>query len=127
MSTIGHPLSDISNLTSPWMFAESQLLGGTATAAFRENTRLEGIPSLEKLLEWYAEVAGWDPRPEIKWGQAFGGFRNTVIMQGIKARMYLRQATSTEAKGHADRVDPFAENTWNLVQAASERAEKSRL
>ena len=131
MSTIGHPLSDISNLLSPYVFAESksadQLIGSSSIAAFHPDTRIPGIPTEAQLVAWYAEVAGWDPAPEIKWGEAFTGFRNTVIMQGIKARLFLRQATSAKAKSHADRVDPFAEHTWNLVLAAKLRGEKARL
>lgn len=131
MATIGHPLSDVCNVLNPYVFAAGssdadKLMPDSPVSAFRENSRLQGLASQEQLLKWYAELAGWDPRAEIKWGQAFTCFRNTVIMQGIKARLYLRQASSAQAKMHADRVEPFAEMTWKMILDAKERAKKEK-
>ncbi|KAL9005055.1 MAG: hypothetical protein Q9188_002162 [Gyalolechia gomerana] len=61
------------------------------------------------------EVAGWDPSPETGWGDAFGVFRNSVIMQGIAARYATRQASSARAGEYAAQLKPFGELAWFLV------------
>lgn len=122
MSTIGHPLSDLSNLLSPYAFASSSsfppLATGNTVSAFAPGNQLGGLPSRDQCMQWYAEVAGWDPKPESKWGDAFGAFRNSVIMQGIAARLALGQASSAKAKEHAVRMRPFGEFAWELVEEA---------
>ena len=121
MSTTGHPLSDLSNLLSPFIFAEHAALAsqvGMANMNFQPPHRLEGLPSRDECIEWYAGYAGWDPKPESKWGDAFGVFRNSVIVQGIAARLALRQASSAQAKEHVMRLRPIGEFARTLVQEA---------
>ncbi|KAL1971747.1 hypothetical protein VTN31DRAFT_1835 [Thermomyces dupontii] len=112
MATIGHPLSDISNLTSPYYL--------NSTAEFsRETFRpgvVPGLPTRDECLAWYASEAGWDPRPEIRWGDAFFAFRSSVIMQGIAARYALRQASSARAGEYSQMMKPFALDTHRLVK-----------
>lgn len=131
MATLGHPLSDLSNLFHPYAFAASpfmeKLVGSTALVTFKEDSRLEGLPPRKQLTTWYAEIADWDPAPEGKWGDSFGVFRNSVIMQGIKARLALRQATSAKAKDHADRMGAFSEFAWSLVNETKRGLEKAKL
>jgi hypothetical protein len=43
-------------------------------------------------------------------------FRNSVIMQGIKARYALRQASSAQAKEVGSHMAPLGEFTWELVE-----------
>jgi aminoglycoside phosphotransferase (APT) family kinase protein len=73
MSTIGHPLSDLVNLLAPFVTADSPkaLSVGRANKAFKAGAT-EGLPTKEQLVQWYSEVAGWDPRPDLTWGDAFG-------------------------------------------------------
>ncbi|KAI4263432.1 MAG: hypothetical protein L6R42_001426 [Xanthoria sp. 1 TBL-2021] len=118
MSTIGHPLSDLSNLLSPFTFAlqpPTQALYSRINNAFFPSAATPGLPSRSQCIEWYAEVAGWDPSSETGWGDAFGVFRNSVIMQGIAARYALRQASSARAKEYAVQMKPFGEFAWGLV------------
>ena len=97
--------------------------------SFEPSSRIEGLPTREECMNWYAKVAGWDPRSESKWGDAFGLLRNSVIVQGIAARLALRQASSAKAKEHAVRLKPFGEFAWSLVEQAKDHsaATKSRL
>jgi aminoglycoside phosphotransferase (APT) family kinase protein len=130
MSTIGHPLSDLSNLLSPYTFgatAETRATfpGANNLEAFAPDSTFDGIPRRDQCIEWYTEIAGWNPGPDINWGSAFGVFRNSVIMQGIAARVALRQASSAKAKDHADKVVPFGNYLWQLVQEV-ELERKSR-
>ncbi|KAL8765905.1 MAG: hypothetical protein Q9209_007148 [Squamulea sp. 1 TL-2023] len=118
MSTIGHPLSDLSNLLSPFTFAlqpPTKALSSRINDAFYPSAATRGLPSRLECIQWYAEVAGWDPTTETGWGDAFGVFRNTVIMQGIAARYALRQASSARAKEYAVQMKPFGEFAWGLV------------
>lgn len=125
MSTIGHPLSDLSNLFHPFTFAAARsstftYISGTPLESFAPGNKTAGLPSHAQLMQWYAESAGWDPAPESKWGDAFGVFRNSVIMQGIAARYALRQASSAKAKDHATKMGPFGEFAWGLIKQAKE-------
>jgi aminoglycoside phosphotransferase (APT) family kinase protein len=140
MATIGHPLSDLVNLTGPysWMNTsaspsvksahESIKIGHeTAQPKFAPGF-VPGLPSLEQCVEWYAKTARWDPAPDLGWGNAFGGFRGAVIMQGIAARYALRQASGKTAKEYAAQMAPYGEWAWGMVEnlQKSTQAEKPK-
>jgi len=118
MSTIGHPLSDLVNLLAPFILAGS---GPTKHLGFKSG-KIDGLPSQQQDIEWYREVAGWDPAPDLMWGAAFGMFRSCCIMQGIAARHALRQASSAKAKDYADMMHPFGEFAYTLVMKAKRGA-----
>jgi aminoglycoside phosphotransferase (APT) family kinase protein len=117
MATIGHPLSDLANLFTPYTTAAIPLaeMFGRAQVAFKPG-RLEGLPTKEQNIAWYREVAGWDPAPDMTWGDAFGVYRGTIIMQGIAARYAMRVASSAKAKEYAVQMQPFAEVAWSLIE-----------
>lgn len=119
MSTIGHPLSDLSNLLFPYVSINLKL-SGRRNPAFDPVSGTPGLPPRTECLRWYAEVAGWDPSQEQEWGDAFGTFRNSAIMQGIAARYALRQASSAKAKDYAVQMGPFGEFAWSLVKKLKE-------
>lgn len=112
MSTIGHPLSDVVNLTYAYHTTGNNPL---SNPSFLLGTT-PGLPRPESVLRWYAEVAGWDAGPEMDWGVAFGVFRSAVILQGIAARMAQRQATSEQATSYADAFKPSGEQAWEMIQ-----------
>lgn len=119
MSTIGHPLSDLSNLLSPYSMAvdpPSSALSVRTNAAFYPSAHTPGLPSRSQCVQWYAELAGWNPSSELEWGDTFAMFRNGVIMQGIAARYALRQASSEKAKEIGDLMGPFGEFSWGLIE-----------
>ncbi|KAI9662852.1 MAG: hypothetical protein M1821_007899 [Bathelium mastoideum] len=128
MSTIGHPLSDLVNLLTPFTTASSPIARriGRGSEAFLPG-RCPGMPTREQLTQWYSEIAGWDPRSEMLWGDAFGIFRGSIIMQGIAARHALRQASSARAIEYAVQMAPFAEVGWGLVQKIVDGDGKSKL
>lgn len=119
MSTIGHPLSDLINLTFPYYLQDQTHL--PSLPKFKPGAT-QGLPTQEQLVAWYAEVAGWDPSPELAWGAAFGFFRGTCIYQGIAARYAVRQASSAEAKAHGENRHVMGELAWENVQKAKEAA-----
>ncbi|GAB7364444.1 hypothetical protein MBLNU230_g4985t1 [Neophaeotheca triangularis] len=119
MSTIGHPLSDLSNLLTPFTTAASKKARdiGRGSDAFMPG-KTAGLPTKEDCLKWYGDVAGWSyPKAETTWGDAFGIYRGSVIMQGIAARYAQRQASSERAGEYAVQMKPFAEVGWDLVEA----------
>ncbi|CAO2656740.1 Nn.00g055430.m01.CDS01 [Neocucurbitaria sp. VM-36] len=128
MSTIGHPLSDINNLLAPFLTASSEkaLAIGRAHKGFQPGAT-PGLPSRDQLIEWYSEVAGWDPRPDFTWGDAFSTYRSAIIMQGIAARYALRQASSAQAQTYGQMMKPYAEIAWDLVQEYKKGHEKAKL
>lgn len=127
MSTLGHPLSDLSNLLSPFIFAlnPSPALSTHTNRAFSPFALTPGLPSRSKCLAWYTEVAGWDPKPESRWGDSFVVFRNGVVMQGIAARYALRQASSEKAKEHGRTMGPYGDFAWSLVAMLKERGARA--
>lgn len=120
MATIGHPLSDIANLTSPY-FLDS------AEHKAENFHKTPGIPPREQNLQWYAEVTGYNPEPDMDWGDAFFSFRASVIMQGIAARYALRQASSARAREYYENTRPFAIETYRRVKAVEAKKTKGRL
>ncbi|CAI7579995.1 unnamed protein product [Penicillium manginii] len=98
MSTIGHPLSDIANILQPWtILAMSSSAAHQLLLPFQMTAGIVGLPSIPDCLEWYANVAGWDPQPEMIWADAFSLFRMSVVRQGITARHASRQASGSTA------------------------------
>lgn len=119
MATVGHPLSDFCNLTSPYIMdgADSQ------TEMFQPG-RVQGLPSREDCVRWYSAVAGYNPAEDILWGDAFFAFRGSVIMQGIAARFAGRQASSARAGDYGKRAKPFALYAWEQVKQVQRQSQQ---
>ena len=127
MSTIGHPLSDLSNLLSPYCFAvnpPSDGMKSRTNPAFSPSAQTPGLPSRSQCVSWYTEVSGWNASPELGWGDTFATFRNGVIMQGIAARYARRQASSEKAKEIGDLMGPYGEFSWGLIERWKEEKRK---
>jgi len=120
MSTIGHPLSDLSNLIVPWTITSFSTDRRNSHPAFAIGAQTPGLPTREQAIAWYAEVAGWEPAPELAWGTAFAMFRDSIIFQGIASRYAVRQASSVEALKVGQEMGPAAEICWQLVRRAKE-------
>jgi aminoglycoside phosphotransferase (APT) family kinase protein len=112
MATVGHPLSDFCNLTSPYY-----LDGTDHTTDQFQPSLVPGLPARGDCVRWYREMAGWDPTSDLPWGDAFFSWRLSIILQGVKARYALRQASSAQAKEHAKKTTPFALGAWERVKA----------
>jgi len=115
LATVGHPLSDFCNLTSPYF-----VQGMEQVSVFQPGV-VPGLPVRDECLRWYWDIAGWDPTPDTPWGDAFYAFKSSVIMQGILARYALRQASSSRASEYADKMRPFALTAWELVHKVPEQ------
>lgn len=125
MSTIGHPLSDLMNMFTPYLTAYADT--PRSQPGFKPG-ETPGLPTQNQVVKWYAEIAGWDPAPEVAWGAAFSMFRLTCIFQGIAARYAARQASSAQAKETGAMMHPWGEISWELVRKAKEaNASKPKL
>ncbi|KAF5863777.1 hypothetical protein ETB97_009412 [Aspergillus alliaceus] len=89
MVTLGHLLSDLCNLKSPY----SLELVDYKCMLFHPDI-VPGLPTRDGCIGRYKEDAGWEPAPDMLWGTAFSAFRSSVVMQGIAARSALIQASS---------------------------------
>lgn len=125
MATVGHPLSDLVNLTGPWTWTSQVSISSAAQAALTqggkkrgefEDGATPGLPSLQQVIDWYTEESGLDFNSEMGWGNAFGGFRGAVIMQGIAARYAQRQASGVTAKNYAAQMKPYGEWAWSMIE-----------
>ncbi|OAA56605.1 Protein kinase-like domain protein [Niveomyces insectorum RCEF 264] len=118
MSTRGHPLSDLTNLMTPFQTAH---LAGTIHNGHPKFVPgvLPGLPTPDEIVAMYAAEAGWTPTPsELRWAAAFNIFRQAAICQGIAARVAARQASSEIAHAYANARAPLAELAWQLIQEA---------
>ncbi|KAK4187976.1 kinase-like domain-containing protein [Podospora australis] len=139
MSTIGNPLSDISNLVTPYYTARLDPSRSVNVHPGFLPRATRGLPTPDEITTLYFSVV--DPpasnnssssslelslphepalsqnrQRELQWAQAFNIFRLSAICQGIAARYAGRQASSEQAKRHADARAPLAEFAWELVQ-----------
>lgn len=128
MSTIGHPLSDVCNFITQFYLARSP-----GASAYSDSEKFlpgatPGLPQPDEILQWYTEVSGYDPRPELSWGAAFNIFKLAGVCQGIAARYAARQASSAKAKMYIGTRGPLAEFAWELAQQARDaKARDSKL
>jgi aminoglycoside phosphotransferase (APT) family kinase protein len=115
LSTLGHPLADLCNLLSPYLYAEhpQASLGADPEAFLRGRT--PGLPTKEEAVTIYEEAAGWKVQ-RIKWGEAFMACRNAVITQGITARRARGQASSAHAAEYERLTPELARLAGRLVE-----------
>ncbi|KAI8069039.1 kinase-like domain-containing protein [Gilbertella persicaria] len=104
LSTIGHPLSDLSNLLQPFYIPREHGLVGL------KGMKELPIPNAEELMQSYCSQLDTVPYPIQNWpfAVAFSFFRLSVIAQGIAARVARKQASSAKAKLHAEKFKPVA-------------------
>ena len=122
-ATIGHPLSDVTNLIMPFTVASHPKSQNShrMNPAFIEGTT-PGLPTKAQCVEWYASAAGYPVNPrELLWAEAFGIYRGAIIMQGIKARYAQRQASSEKAMEYGKLMGPQAEMAWLFVREVMRR------
>lgn len=130
MATIGHPLSDLVNLSGPWTWVNKNVTAKTHPKQDSGQVKNDfddgvtpGLPTLQQVVDWYIESSGYDAAAELKWGNAFGAFRNAVIMQGIAARYARRQASGTTAKNYGEMMGPYGDYAFDQVKALRETSD----
>ncbi|KAK4509736.1 Paf1 complex component [Mucor velutinosus] len=115
LSTIGHPLSDLSNLLQPFYVPASDDTS-VGMLGFKNSKEPLPVPEANELIQHYCKTLG-QPYPIDRWmfAVAFSFFRLAVILQGIAARVARKQASSAQAKNYADRFKPVAQMGLAIV------------
>ena len=131
MATVGHPLPDLCNLIQGWTISNAtpswpRIHGDKAfiDPSRAESTQKDhpGLPTREECVKWYQEDVGFEiSEPDLAWATAFALFRDSIIFQGIAARLATRQASSDSAKRYGDERIPFAEMAWDKVKEAKQK------
>ncbi|KAF8242186.1 phosphotransferase enzyme family protein [Wilcoxina mikolae CBS 423.85] len=120
LSTLGHPLSDLCNLLSPYLFASNPDASLSSNAADFLEGKIKGLPTIQEAVVIYENATGWKV-DDLDWGLAFMLCRNSVITQGISARHARRQATSVDAVKYEQLTPRLAEFTTKLVRGHQRR------
>ncbi len=115
LSTLGHPLADLSYHCMAWHIAPGTFrgIGGLDHAAL-------GIPSEADYVRWYCERTG-RPDPQAVMADwnfylAYNLFRLASITQGIAKRVVDGTASSAQAKATGASTRPLAEMAWQFAQ-----------
>lgn len=112
LSTLGHPLADLAYQCMQWRLPPGRLSRGLAGV----DRASIGIPSEEEYVERYwarrgiSAVEGWT------FALAFSFFRLAVIVQGVKKRAAIGNASSRQATELAKMVEPLVRMAVNLIE-----------
>jgi aminoglycoside phosphotransferase (APT) family kinase protein len=115
LSTVGHPLADLSYHCMPWHVPTGQSggIGGLDLTAL-------GIPDEKSYVRRYCERTGRsDPDAVMAdWNfyLAYNMFRLAGILQGIAKRVEMGTASSAQARQASASARPLAQMGWALAQ-----------
>jgi aminoglycoside phosphotransferase (APT) family kinase protein len=114
LSTLGHPLADLSYHVMTWRLTADQFRG--MAGADLEGL---GIPGEQAYLRRYCERLGRPSIDPIHWEfhLAFSMFRLAAILQGIAKRALDGTASSAQAAQTGARAARVAEAAWRQVEA----------
>lgn len=115
LSTIGHPLGDLTYLLMPWF--RPAPTGETPSLADLDLSSL-GIPSADEFAATYCARTGRKPLENIDFYMAYNFFRIGAIHQGIVGRVKDGTASNANADASAALVGPYSELAWNFALKA---------
>eukprot|EP00002_Diphylleia_rotans_P016081 TRINITY_DN3124_c0_g1_i1.p1 TRINITY_DN3124_c0_g1~~TRINITY_DN3124_c0_g1_i1.p1 ORF type:complete len:375 (-),score=75.82 TRINITY_DN3124_c0_g1_i1:33-1157(-) len=117
LSTIGHPLADLANMCGAYSmpYDETSPLKGLLGL----DPVTTGIPTEEDCLREYCKATGRTyPIQGWTFCKVFHAFKNSVILQGIAARLAAGNASSTQAATYAALAPLLAEWAWDRIQSS---------
>jgi aminoglycoside phosphotransferase (APT) family kinase protein len=111
LSTLGHPLADLSYQCMAWRIAPALWRGiaGLDLAAL-------GIPSEAEYVAMYAKATGRDPAEHWEFYLAYNLFRMAAILHGIAQRAADGNAAADDAVETGRKAGPLAELGWQCAQ-----------
>jgi aminoglycoside phosphotransferase (APT) family kinase protein len=115
LSTIGHPLGDLTYHLMDWYRPPGVDQRGTLQG---QNLQALGIPSLEEYVARYCERAGCRIEANLGFYRAYNLFRVAAILQGVARRQRDGNAAASNAQEVAARVRPLAAAGWLEARAA---------
>lgn len=113
LSTLGDPMADFSYLLMNWVTPAAGAAGVQGITGADT-----GIPTIEQMVERYAEATGCREIPDLNWYFAFCRFRQLGIAQGIKKRAIDGNASNAQAETTGARVPVIAESAWHFARMA---------
>lgn len=110
LSTLGHPLADLSYQCMGWHIPPSlwRGIGGLDLAVL-------GIPDERTYRRWYAVDTGRDTVQHWDFYLAYNLFRLAAIMQGIAQRAAAGNAAAADAVQTGQKAGPIAEIGWQCA------------
>jgi aminoglycoside phosphotransferase (APT) family kinase protein len=112
LSTLGHPLGDLSYACVPYYMGPGETLGGVAGL----DLHAMGIPTESEFVEAYSRKAGRGPIEHWSFYMAFALFRLGAIAQGIMGRVRDGTANDPRAVERGKRARPLGEAGWAVVE-----------
>jgi acyl-CoA dehydrogenase len=111
LSTLGHPLADLSYHCMSWHIPPALWRGiaGLDLAAL-------GMPSEAAYVQRYAESTGRDHIEHWDFYMAYNLFRMAAILQGIAQRAHEGNAASPDALETGRKAQPLADIGWQCAQ-----------
>jgi aminoglycoside phosphotransferase (APT) family kinase protein len=113
LSTLGHPLADLSYQVMAWQLPDSEGIRGLAGV----DRGALGLPSDAAYIERYCERTGRAGIDNWNFYLAFCFFRLAAILQGVKKRALIGTASSAEAEARGAMVEPLAELGLRYIDA----------
>ena len=114
LSTLGDPLADFTYVAMNWATPVGDRGAGLAGVDFAAT----GIPSLEEATGLYCELTQRRSIPDLNWYFAYNLFRLVGIVQGIKKRSLVGNASNADAAQVAARVPRLAAQAWDFARRA---------
>jgi aminoglycoside phosphotransferase (APT) family kinase protein len=115
LSTIGHPLGDLTYHLMDWYRPSGIDARGTLANA---DLKALGIPAVEDYVSRYCERTGFSVQANDGFYRAFNLFRVAAILQGIAGRMRDGIQTANDAADVVARIEPIAVAAWKEAQGA---------
>jgi aminoglycoside phosphotransferase (APT) family kinase protein len=115
LSTIGHPLGDLTYHMMDWYRPEGVDLRGTLSG---KDLKSLGIPSFDEYVARYCDQVGARVDGNFAFYRAYNLFRTAAIIQGVAQRLQSGNAASSNAQEVIARVRPLAEAAWAEARAA---------
>jgi aminoglycoside phosphotransferase (APT) family kinase protein len=111
LSTLGHPLGDLSYTCVPYHMGPGETLGGVEGL----DLPAMGIPTEAEYVASYSKKAGRGPIEHWDFYIAFALFRLGAIAQGIMGRVRDGTANDPRAVERGKRARPLGEAGWSVV------------
>lgn len=118
LSTIGHPLGDLTYHLMDWYRPVGVDLRGTLRG---QDLEALGVPSLEEYVERYQTRTGIEISGSLAFYRAYNLFRVAAIVQGVAHRLAGGTAAASNAAEIMSRVRPLAQAAWAEARAAGAR------
>ena len=112
LSTLGHPLGDVSYACVPYHMGPGETLGGVDGM----DLGAMGIPTEQEFVDAYCAKLGRGPIEHWDFYVAFALFRLGAIAQGIMGRVRDGTANDPRAVERGKRARPLGEAGWSVVQ-----------